>query len=60
MKNDTDSKPYSVKLKINDRLIDLKDLVKVCNDHCKDCSKFNQDIVDNSESATNNKKNKKK
>jgi hypothetical protein len=33
---------------VNNRLIDLKDLVRIVSDHCLACSHFNKVVKDNS------------
>ncbi|CDW76684.1 UNKNOWN [Stylonychia lemnae] len=33
-----------VKVRVNDLLVDLKELLRICNDHCKDCDDFQDKI----------------
>ncbi len=35
-----DLSQFSVKLRINNKLVDLKELVRVCNEHCLNCENF--------------------
>ena len=41
-----------IKIKVNNRMIDLKDLVKLCNSHCSHCGTFKQGVRDKSQTES--------
>lgn len=41
-----DANQFAVKLRVNNKLIDLKELVRVCTEHCSNCPTFEQIISD--------------
>lgn len=43
-----DSNAYQVKIKIKNNLIDLKDLVNLCNFHCEECPYFYKAVKEHS------------